>query len=140
VAASASHIHDDADDVSDRRIYTNPAKFDENGRLRVSYFDTIASECPNCPRNMCKGRIIDRIRRRYDQRFTNGESIQYLYVGDGAGDYCPMTRLSSHDIAAVRRGFALEKVIDQRGGITAQIALWSDGKDMTDIVQRFIAD
>lgn len=80
-------------------VVTNPAHFEEDGgegnvsmrrRLRVKPYHASHLDphgCPHCPLNMCKGRIMDGILSK--QRFA-----RVLYVGDGRGDFCAVTRLS----------------------------------------------
>jgi pyridoxal phosphate phosphatase PHOSPHO2 len=69
-------------------IVTNPAYEDEGGRLRVKPFHNQPHLCPYCPTNMCKSDILENvlnIKQRYDR---------VIYIGDGAGDFCPSIRLT----------------------------------------------
>lgn len=84
-----------------RKVHTNPSHFEtldgsaaDNAKtaatcLRVERYHSPQIPphgCPHCPVNMCKGRILDAIQR--DRAFTH-----VLYVGDGKGDFCPVTHL-----------------------------------------------
>ena len=60
---------------------TNPAYFDETGRLRIGPFHLKAHGCNRCPSNMCKGKVID-------NWVTTKSYSRIIYVGDGSGDYC----------------------------------------------------
>jgi len=71
-------------------VITNPAAFETQGRrqsLRVRpYHDPQTPHgCALCPSNMCKGLILDRLRRET-------ACTRVVYVGDGSGDFCPATR------------------------------------------------
>jgi pyridoxal phosphate phosphatase PHOSPHO2 len=71
------------------QVVANPAMFEHPERLRVRPYHDAATPhgCSLCPPNMCKGVILDQIRR-------DNASDRILYVGDGTGDYCPATRMS----------------------------------------------
>ena len=77
-------------------IHTNPAFFDSNGLLQVDWHhgrQSVPHNCPNCSKNMCKGKILDSVLQK---RFNNGNEARFekiLYVGDGSGDFCPSLRL-----------------------------------------------
>jgi pyridoxal phosphate phosphatase PHOSPHO2 len=79
-------------------VVTNPASFDEAGRLRVSPHQP-ANEphrCPNCPPNLCKGAVL----ARWLDELAPATCV---YVGDGGGDYCPATRLRAGDTLLARQ-------------------------------------
>ncbi|KUF96794.1 Meiotic recombination protein DMC1 [Phytophthora nicotianae] len=82
-------------------VITNPASFEtlENGRsrLRVRPYHGEAFEahgCEWCPTNMCKGRIVDILRKAHPYSSV-------LYVGDGSGDFCAATHLTKYAIFCV---------------------------------------
>lgn len=84
-------------------VFTNPAYFDESGRLHVQRFHS--HNCPTCvdSPNMCKGIIL----RRFLNRQQYGSVV---YVGDGKGDYCPsVSSMKEKDIIICRQGYSLEK-------------------------------
>ncbi|KAJ6341042.1 hypothetical protein OIU78_009257 [Salix suchowensis] len=69
-------------------INTNPGSVDEQGRLRISPhhdFTQSSHGCSLCPPNMCKGLVIERIQASISKE----GSKKIIYLGDGAGDYCP---------------------------------------------------
>lgn len=75
-------------------VITNPAAFKPmdggRSRLHVGPYhagDVEPHRCAWCPTNMCKGRIVDSLRRAHP--YTS-----VLYVGDGSGDFCAATRLT----------------------------------------------
>lgn len=80
-------------------VHSNPAFFEatagdhqNSNRLRVERYHgahLAPHGCPHCQVNMCKGRILDQTRAQ--QTFTH-----VLYVGDGKGDFCPVTKLSRY--------------------------------------------
>ncbi|TYZ69305.1 hypothetical protein PybrP1_003933 [[Pythium] brassicae (nom. inval.)] len=128
-------------------VHSNPAFFDETGelksRLRVERYHGAHLEphgCPLCQVNMCKGRILDETRAQ--QTFTH-----VLYVGDGKGDFCPATRLSSHDIVFARGGAEpdgkpfelLDKIHAHRSDVRAAVVEWRTGDDLYRHFHRFFS-
>nr|CAD1833952.1 unnamed protein product [Ananas comosus var. bracteatus] len=82
-------------------INTNPSYVDEDGRLRIfpyHDFNTSPHGCSLCPPNMCKGKIIERIRASV----TAEGKKHFIYLGDGKGDYCPSLKLSESDYVMPR--------------------------------------
>jgi len=77
------------------RIFTNPARYEASGALRVNPYVELPHGCRRCPRNLCKGQVLDDLlkQQQYDQ---------VVYAGDGSGDFCPCTRLKSSDIVLAR--------------------------------------
>lgn len=53
--------------------------------------------------NMCKGMIIDNLRKKY--------TTKIIFIGDGANDYCATTRLLSNEFALVRAGYKLDELL-----------------------------
>lgn len=125
--ALASHVSE---------VFTNPGFFEgvSSSRLRVQPYHALhlaPHGCPNCPANMCKGAIVDQIRRE-NPGFTH-----VLYVGDGGGDFCPSTRLTSNDIVFARADDAegkayglLKKILANRERVQAKVVPWSSGEDI----------
>ncbi|CAG8749644.1 5842_t:CDS:2, partial [Acaulospora colombiana] len=72
-------------------VITNPASWDENGRLRIRRL--VPKDNPhgcknNCSENICKGKeLLGHISSgpRYDR---------IIYVGDSMNDFCPATKMS----------------------------------------------
>jgi len=116
-----------------RRVFTNPAHFDETGCLRIRYFHT-NTECELSEKNMCKGRIV----KEYLQE-RDGDDVRFdrlAFVGDGNNDFCPIFRmLKERDHAFARKGFALEKKISQiEKKLPCQVHIWSSGDEIADFL------
>ena len=63
------------------------------------------------------------------------------YAGDGGNDFCPIQKLTSNDLAFVRKGYALEKKIpkmkESRGlHVTADIHYWNNGHDILAQIEK----
>lgn len=78
-------------------VETNVAYTDDAGRLRVRAHVDAASPhaCDLCPKNLCKGAVLDRLG-------LLASAKQIVYVGDGGGDFCPGLRLRPQDLLLVR--------------------------------------
>ena len=64
-----------------------------------------------CSPHMCKGYVIDNKVLNNNNNDCNYDII--VYIGDGKGDYCSLTRLrKENDFAFVRKGFTLDKIIN----------------------------
>jgi pyridoxal phosphate phosphatase PHOSPHO2 len=133
-------------------IITNPAFFDEHGRLHIERM-TKPSDPPHgcllgtCAPNICKGKEIKLL------TLKNAYDVM-VYVGDGRNDYCPSTKLRKDtDYVLCRRGRGLENLLlkgtameDADGlhatilphypRVEATIKYWDTGKDMHDIFQE----
>ncbi|KAF9914954.1 hypothetical protein BX616_007224 [Lobosporangium transversale] len=123
-------------------VITNPAHWDEQGRLHIQRLipvDAPPHSCPTgtCSVNICKGQELDRLMQSLGQLTATdpiaqaasitatslvGEelednstrSLRMLYVGDGRNDYCPALRMrNSHDLFFVRRGRTLEYLLTE---------------------------
>ncbi|KAF9425360.1 putative phosphatase phospho1 [Podila epigama] len=110
------------------RIITNPATFDERGRLNVSRFhglDEIPHDCRlPCEPNICKGKEIQKL---IDSR----EWDQVVYMGDSSNDFCPSTRLQRSDVVLAREGLLLQSLIEQSTEmIKAKVVYWRDAQDV----------
>lgn len=125
-------------------VVTNPAAFDGD-RLRVQPFHALALPphgCIDCPANMCKGRILDRL--RHDHSDSSGGFAHVLYVGDGGGDFCPATRLNADDVVFARADDAdgrsyglLKKVHASPERVNAHVVPWRSGDDIWRHFQTF---
>ncbi|KAI3759746.1 hypothetical protein L6452_07781 [Arctium lappa] len=113
-------------------INTNPGFVDENGKLRIlPYHDFNKSHhgCNLCPPNMCKGKIIERI-----QTSLEGNK-RIVYLGDGAGDFCPSLKLLEGDYMMPRKDFPVwELVCKNRHQVKADVREWTDGEDLERIL------
>ncbi|KAJ0986476.1 hypothetical protein J5N97_004832 [Dioscorea zingiberensis] len=117
-------------------INTNPCYVDEDGRLRIlPYNDPNTSHgCSLCPPNMCKGRIIERIKA-----LTSTKGEQLIYLGDGKGDYCPSLRLTEGDHVMARKGYPLWELVSENAKlIKAEIHEWSNGEELERILMQLI--
>ncbi|VVA91687.1 unnamed protein product [Arabis nemorensis] len=120
-------------------INTNPGLVDEQGRLRIfPYHDFTKSShgCSRCPPNMCKGLIIERIQASLTKE---GKKMKMIYLGDGAGDYCPSLRLRSEDYMMPRKDFPVWDLISKNPILVkATVRDWTDGEAMERILMGTI--
>lgn len=127
-----------ADYISE--IFTNPARFNEDGKLCLSGY-MHQTFCSLSSENLCKGQIMeDFIARRKSQGVTF-KSV--FYVGDGRNDICPMLRLGSNDYACPRVGYACEREIEhvaRKFGkeINSEIFRWNDGEDLLEFMLQSV--
>ncbi|XP_042512833.1 inorganic pyrophosphatase 1-like [Macadamia integrifolia] len=119
-------------------INTNPSFVDEEGRLRITpYHDFTSSPhcCNNCPPNMCKGLVIERIQA---STFAEGKK-RFIYLGDGKGDYCPSLKLNEGDRVMPRKNFPLWEMIRSNPLlIKAEIHEWSYGEELERLLLHLI--
>jgi len=124
-------------------INTNPSYVDEEGRLRIFPFNDFTKSshgCSFCPQNMCKGKIIERIRA---SAFAEGKK-RFIYLGDGKGDYCPSLKLTEGDFVMPRKNYPVWDLITSNIDlIKAEIHEWSNGEELENsllqLVDRSIA-
>lgn len=120
-------------------INTNPSYIDEEqqtggGRLRIKPFATSPHGCNGvCPPNMCKGVVIDRI-------LSQNPEKRIIYLGDGAGDYCPSLRLrQGYDVVMPRKNYPVwELIVAKPELIRAEIHEWNDGQDLETVLLALI--
>ncbi|KAL5579418.1 hypothetical protein UlMin_011860 [Ulmus minor] len=121
------------------QINTNPSFVDEEGRLRIFPFHDFRNSshgCPRCPPNMCKSQIIEKIQAAIS---TEGKKKRMIYLGDGAGDYCPSLKLNEGDFVMPRKNFPVWDLICQNPMlIKAKIHEWSDGAELEKILLSLI--
>nr|ACU14672.1 unknown [Glycine max] len=124
------------------QIHTNPAFLDNQGRLRVTPFHHSTHSphsCPLCPPNMCKGLVIDQIRSSLLSGTGNEEERRFIYIGDGAGDYCPTLKLKGGDFVMPRKNYPLwNKIHSDPKLVAAQLHDWSTGEDLETILLNLI--
>lgn len=111
-------------------VVTNPAYFDEKGRLRIGPFHLKEHGCKRCPTNMCKGKVIE-------EWVASNMYNRIIYVGDGSGDYCPAMFLRKTDVVLVRKNYDLHKLIEKEP-ITAKVLLWEDSFEMYQHIERLM--
>ncbi|KAM3747401.1 hypothetical protein ACB098_05G031800 [Castanea mollissima] len=118
-------------------INTNPGFVDEEGKLRIfpcHDFHTSPHGCSNCPPNMCKGLVIERIQAEH----VEGKR-KFIYLGDGKGDYCPSLKLGDGDYVMPRKNFPLwDLICENRLLVKAEIHEWIDGEDLEEILLGLI--
>ncbi|OIW09011.1 hypothetical protein TanjilG_05987 [Lupinus angustifolius] len=119
-------------------INSNPGYVDEEGKLRILPYHDF-TKCPHgcslCPPNMCKGLIIDRIQNSISPE----ENKRFIYLGDGAGDYCPSLRFKEKDFVMPRKNFPVWDLICKDPLLVkAEIHEWSDGEDLERVLLQLI--
>ncbi|XP_022844477.1 inorganic pyrophosphatase 1-like isoform X2 [Olea europaea var. sylvestris] len=119
-------------------INTNPSYVDEEGRLRIFPFHDFHSSshgCNLCPPNMCKGKIIERIQASLA---IEGQK-RIIYLGDGRGDFCPMSKLKEVDYVMPRKNFPVWELISKNPELVkAEIHEWTDGVELERILLNLI--
>ncbi|CAN8235195.1 unnamed protein product [Cochlearia groenlandica] len=125
-------------------INSNPGFVDDQDKLRISpYHDFITSShgCSHrtCPPNMCKGLIIERIQQESLAKEGNKKNI--IYLGDGAGDYCPSLKLNTEDYVMPRKNFPVWDLISQNPMLVkSTIREWTDGESLEIILIGIIKE
>lgn len=120
------------------RVFTNPARYDGDGRLRVNAYHT-QHTCQISAVNLCKGQILmDYIQDKREQ----GRSYEKIvYVGDGRNDLCPILRLSEIDLACPRKDYPLIERLNKLPtsvSTKAKIMPWQDGMDLRRSLEQII--
>ncbi|PKA49659.1 Inorganic pyrophosphatase 2 [Apostasia shenzhenica] len=119
-------------------INTNPSYVDEEGRLRIfPYHDFTKSShgCPFCPPNMCKSKIVERIR---SSALAEGKK-RFIYLGDGKGDYCPSLLLSEIDFVMPRKNFPLwDLIVKDHSALKAEVHEWSNAEEQERVLLQLI--
>lgn len=121
------------------KIFTNPASFDDTGRLVLLPFHSHL--CSRCPDNMCKQAIL----REYlsaRQKERGGVPFQRVfYIGDGANDICPSLALGPWDTAFPRRGFPMHVLLQSEAGkFKANVVPWVRGEDIVDCLKKVVEE
>jgi pyridoxal phosphate phosphatase PHOSPHO2 len=66
---------------------------------------------------------------------------RFIYLGDGAGDYCPSLRLREKDFVMPRKNFPVWDLICKDPLlIKAEINGWSDGEELEQVLMHLIND
>ncbi|PIA61787.1 hypothetical protein AQUCO_00200051v1 [Aquilegia coerulea] len=119
-------------------INTNPSFVDEVGRLRIlPYHDfNISSHgCDIWPPNMCKGPVVERIMA---SAVADGKK-QFIYLGDGKGDFCPSTKLRAEDFVMPRKDYPVwELMCSNPLLVNAGVHEWSSWEDQERILLHLI--
>ncbi|KAF9926790.1 hypothetical protein FBU30_003701 [Linnemannia zychae] len=132
-------------------IITNPAFWDDKGRLHIQRLipsDGTPHGCPTgvCSLNICKGQEVDKLLLQLGNNMTEETTtapLRMIYVGDGRNDYCPALRMkASKDIYFVRKGRSLEKYLQSPGtpqiqeAIHARIVYWDKAGEILTELQK----
>ncbi|CAG8753816.1 22228_t:CDS:2, partial [Cetraspora pellucida] len=89
-------------------VISNPATWDEDGRLHIRRLNNIPHGCENpCSENICKGHELIKFLSAHPNEYC-----QIIYVGDSSNDFCPATKMSSNDILLAREGFKLSNFLN----------------------------
>ncbi|CAB4384357.1 unnamed protein product [Rhizophagus irregularis] len=115
-------------------IISNPANWDEDGRLHVKRLispEDSPHKCENqCSVNICKGRELVNYLSLHPDGFN-----QIFYVGDSLNDFCPATKMSRNDTFLVRKGFKLEKFLaSSKNELKPRIVYWQDAEDFLNAI------
>lgn len=109
-----------------RAVFTNPASFNSEGLMTVTWHHTHSCQLCAATPHMCKGTLhvtgytsnnvcgvficVGTILKGYlegsDQKYS-----RVVYVGDGKNDLCPLLQLGKGDVGVVRKGYGLEKAL-----------------------------
>ncbi|KAJ1561221.1 hypothetical protein HK096_005534 [Nowakowskiella sp. JEL0078] len=116
-------------------IITNQANVNDNGFISLTPRSQIAHNCPNkCAKNLCKGKEITTYLDLNGQKYS-----RIVYLGDGKNDYCPSTKLSSHDFVFARKKRALEKILkSDESSVVANIRFWDNAEDILKLFSKEI--
>ena len=125
------------------QVFTNPARFDEQGCLHVDMYHR-QDWCHLSTVNLCKGHILKEFIR--DRQAEGGVSFNHIvYVGDGFNDLCPGLQLRpSVDALMPRVDFKLFKVLKNinenddpvpKSHLKASVLPWTSGLDILNHVK-----
>nr|XP_061807184.1 probable phosphatase phospho1 [Nerophis lumbriciformis] len=121
-----------------RRVFTNPASFDDGDRLVLLPFHS--HSCTRCPDNMCK-QVILREYLAQRQRERDVPFQRVFYVGDGANDVCPSLALGPRDTVFPRKDFPMHRLLRSEGArFKANVVPWSSGEDVMDFLKKIIEE
>ncbi|XP_057897659.1 phosphoethanolamine/phosphocholine phosphatase [Melospiza georgiana] len=122
-----------------RKVFSNPAGPDRRGVLTLGPYHS--HECPRCPANMCKAKILAEY---LAERAREGVEFQrVLYVGDGANDFCPAGTLTAADVAFPRKGYPMHRLIQesqekQPGAFQAAVVPWESAVEVARYLQELL--
>ncbi|XVE70571.1 hypothetical protein DITRI_Ditri10aG0082300 [Diplodiscus trichospermus] len=120
------------------KIYTNPCFIDGKGSLRIfPYHDSTLGlhGCSICPSNLCKGLVLDLI----CASASEGERRNFIYLGDGKGDYCPTLKLQDCDFVMPRKNYPLwHRIFSDPALVKAEVHEWSTGEELEKILLHLI--
>lgn len=126
------------------QIFTNPAKFIENGLLTLKGYHE-QDWCTLSSVNMCKGHILKSFIQ--DRKKESVEYSHVLYVGDGHNDLCPALTLRSNDFLFPRINFKLNKLVNDvvendepvsKNSLKAKVVPWHSGLDILQCIKSYV--
>ncbi|CAI9259817.1 unnamed protein product [Lactuca saligna] len=119
-------------------INTNPGFVDDKKKLRIlpyHDFHVFSHGCTLCPPNMCKGKIVERIQ----SELAKEGKKRIIYLGDGAGDFCPSLKLGENDCMMPRKDFPVwDLICKNRKLLKAEVHEWTDGEDLERVLLQLI--
>ncbi|CAN8239589.1 unnamed protein product [Cochlearia groenlandica] len=124
-------------------INSNSGLVDEHDTLRIfPYHDFNKSShgCSHqtCPPNMCKGLVMEKIQESIAKE---GKKKKMIYLGDGAGDYCPSLKLNTQDYVMPRKNFPVWDLISENQMVVkATIREWTDGESLESVLMEIIKE
>ncbi|XP_078052648.1 putative phosphatase phospho2 [Augochlora pura] len=119
------------------KVFTNPAKVDANGVIRIDMYHVQLS-CKLSTVNLCKGQILESYIK---QRKNEGVHFDRVaYVGDGRNDLCPSLRLTERDFVFPRENYMLIKILNGSKKMDipemkARVFPWSDGTQILETLE-----
>ena len=117
-------------------IYTNPAKWDDNGCLLVERYQDNRT-CNLCPKNLCKNEVLQTYLRDHNQSYD-----VFVYTGDGHGDLCPSVALNKEDFILAREGYKLLNCLqgEKKSEVKARVIPWVSGFDVLEFFKELFAN
>ena len=117
-----------------KKVFTNPASVVDNKKLHISPCHSHSHF--SCPSNMCKGELLQNYIK--DSNETGIYYSSVCYFGDGTNDFCPSLTLQKSDFVFPRKGFALEKKLNeesQKGkSAHAKVIPWESAFETIDLL------
>lgn len=126
------------------RVLTNPARFEEDGRLTIEEYH-VQDYCSLSSRNICKGEALKNFigKQMLDHKTVYS---RVHYVGDGENDFCPSAKLGPRDYIFPRHGYALDRLCKKMMNgqyypdngklpeLKATVASWKNGQDILNTI------
>ncbi|XP_054849027.1 phosphoethanolamine/phosphocholine phosphatase isoform X1 [Eublepharis macularius] len=122
-----------------RKIFSNPSGFDKRGYFTLGPYHS--HNCPRCPANMCKRKILTEYLADRAQEGARFERV--FYVGDGANDFCPSLAMKFTDVAFPRKGYPMHQLIlemekSQPGKYQAAVVPWDSAVEVCSYLQEIL--
>ncbi|CAA0814659.1 Inorganic pyrophosphatase 2 [Striga hermonthica] len=91
---------------------------------------------PKMPWNFLMGMVIEKMQASIA---NEGSKRRMIYLGDGAGDFCPSLKLRETDFMMPRKDFPVwELICENREALRAEVHEWVNGEDMEIILLELI--